>query len=161
MLGKARIITFVDCKIEGVKTDMQNTKTIEHKGFIQSIENGLIKVSILAQSACASCHAKGACSMSDMQDKTIDIYNNTENYKLGESVNVILEQKLGFKALFLGYMLPFIIVLTSLIILTATTHNEALSGLISLALLVPYYVGLYTQKEKLKKSFSFKIEKLD
>jgi len=140
---------------------MQNTKTIEHKGFIESIENGLIRVSILAQSACASCHAKGACSMSDMQDKTIDIYENAENYKVGESVNVILDQKLGFKALFLGYILPFIILMLSLIILTITTENEALSGLISLGLLVPYYFVLYTQKEKFKKSFSFRIEKLD
>lgn len=147
------------------KTDavfwMQNAKTIEHKGFIQSIENGLIKVSILAQSACASCHAKGGCSVSDIQDKTIDVYENSHNYKVGESVNVVLEQKLGFKALFLGYILPFIIVLISLIILTITTKNEAIAGLVSLGLLIPYYIGLNTQKEKLKKSFSFKIEKLD
>jgi positive regulator of sigma E activity len=140
---------------------MQDTKTIEHKGFIKSIENGLIKVSILAQSACASCHAKGGCSVSDVQDKTIEIYNNSDSYQVGENVNVILEQKLGFKALFLGYVLPFIIVLTSLIILSVLTKNEALSGLVSLGLLIPYYIGLYSQKEKLKKIFSFKIEKLN
>lgn len=140
---------------------MQNSKTIEHKGIIQSIENGLIKVNILAQSACASCHAKGGCSMSDVQDKIIDIYDNNTNYEIGENVNVVLEQKLGFKALFLSYILPFLIVLIALIVLSFATQNEALAGLVSLGLLVPYYVGIYFQKDKLKKSFSFKIEKLN
>ena len=139
---------------------MQDSKTIEHKGVVLASEKGHIKVNILSQSACASCHAKGACNVSDVQDKTIDVYNGINDYQIGESVNVVMEQKAGFKALFLGYVLPFIIVLCSMIITSSLTEYEAIIGLVSLGILIPYYVVLYSYKEKFKKSFSFKIEKL-
>ena len=139
---------------------MSKSKSIEHKGRIDSIDGNKINVSILAVSGCASCHAKGVCSAADMQEKSVEVYDFTNQYQVGDEVNVTLKQTLGFRALFLGYVLPFILVLFILIILTAITNNEAISGIGALAVLVPYYAGLFVLRNKIRKKFTFTINKI-
>ena len=140
---------------------MQSSKSVEHKGTVESISDGMVKVNILSLSACASCHARGACSVADMQEKIIDIRTPETNFSIGETVNVAMQQSLGFKALFLGYVLPFILVMIILFSCAAAGFSEGKSGLLSLAVLPPYYLVLYMLKDKLRKTFSFRIQKLD
>jgi positive regulator of sigma E activity len=139
---------------------MSDSKSIEHKGRIDSIDGNKINVSFVAMSACASCHAKGVCSAADMQEKSVEVLDFTKQYNVGEEVNVTLKQSLGFRALFLGYVLPFIIVLLVLIILTVITKNEAVSGIGALSVLVPYYLILFLLKDKIRKRFTFTISKI-
>lgn len=139
---------------------MSNTKSIEHKGRIESIDANKISVNFLALSGCASCHAKGVCSAADMQEKSVEVFDFTNQYTIGEEVNVILKQSLGFRALLLGYVLPFILVLLILIILTAISDNEAVAGLSALSVLVPYYLILFLLKDKIRKKFTFAITKI-
>lgn len=134
-----------------------STSVITHKGVIDSIKNNLVKVRILNLSACSSCHAKGGCSASDMEEKIIDVYNDTKEYKIGESVTISSELSTGFKALFLGYVLPFLIVLITLIILTSLNISEIKAGFFALVSLIPYYTGLYFFRDQVKKNFTFKI----
>ena len=77
---------------------MSNSKSIEHKGRIDFIDSNKINVSILAMSGCASCQVKGVCSASDMQEKNIEVFDFTNQYEVGEEVNVVLKQSLGFRA---------------------------------------------------------------
>jgi len=139
---------------------MSDSKSIEHKGRIDSIEENKINVSFLAMSGCASCHAKGVCSAADMQEKSVEVIDFTNQYRVGEEVNVTLKQSLGFRALLLGYVLPFVIVLVMLIVLTIITENEAISGLGALSVLIPYYVVLFLLKDKIRKQFTFRINKI-
>lgn len=138
---------------------MSSNKTVEHTGIIETIDNDAIKVSILSQSACSSCHAKGGCSASDMQNKTVEINHWQGDFKIGEAVRVILQESLGFKALFLGYLLPFLIVLVTLITVYSITNQQGMAGLLSLGILIPYYLTLYLLRDNIKKSFSFAIKK--
>ncbi|NOQ27654.1 MAG: Fis family transcriptional regulator [Bacteroidales bacterium] len=139
---------------------MANSKSIEHKGRIETIDGNNINVSILAMSGCASCHAKGVCTASDMQEKIVEVYDITNQYQVGEEVNVVLKQSLGFRALFLGYVLPFLLVFFILIVLTLITNNEAISGIGALSVLVPYYIILYILRNKIRKKFTFIINKI-
>lgn len=140
---------------------MSNSKSIEHKGRIDSIDDNKINVSFIALSGCASCHAKGVCTVADMQEKSVEVFDYTNQYQVGEEVNVTLKQALGFRALFLGYVLPFILVLTLLIVLSVATHNEAIAGLGALVVLVPYYSVLFILRDKIRKKFTFTINKID
>lgn len=140
---------------------MSNSKSIEHKGRIDSIDDNKINVSFIALSGCASCHAKGVCTVADMQEKSVEVIDYTNQYQVGEEVNVTLRQALGFRALFLGYVLPFILVLTLLIVLSAATHNEAIAGIGALAVLLPYYSLLFILRDKIRKKFTFTINKID
>lgn len=134
-----------------------SSNNITHQGVIEAIENNLVKVRIVNLSACASCHAKGACSAADMDEKVIDVFTNNKNYKLGQTVTIASKLKSGYKAIFYGYVLPFLLVFITLIILTVLSFTETTAGLISLGILIPYYVTLYLFRNQLGKSFTFEI----
>ena len=123
-------------------------------------EDSLI-VNIVNQSACSSCHAQGACSVADFQEKEIEISHFTKKYSRGQEVTIIFREAQGFAALFYGYILPFILVLTTLIIMTSVSNNELLGGLIALAVLIPYYTTLYFLRHLLKKVFKFELEEIN
>ncbi len=132
--------------------------TISHKGIVESIVNDIVSVNITSVSACSSCHAKGACNASDMQDKVIEANLRNKQLKIGEPVTVIAKESMGFLALFLGYVFPFLLVLTTLIVSTAVSIKETYAGLLSISILIPYYLALYLTKDKIKKSFIFEIQ---
>ncbi len=139
---------------------MNEQKQITHTGIIKAKDGNSLNVSIMQQSACAKCTVKGVCEMAEKEEKIVNIQTPTPNdFKIGEMVTVFYKQTLGFRALLLGYLLPFLIVLTALIILMAITNNEAISALTALGLLIPYHITLHLTKNKLKKTFSFSVEK--
>ena len=136
------------------------SETIRHKGIVRQISGEVVRVNIIAESACASCHAKGICGLADMQEKTIEIKQSHEAYHAGEEVDVVMKESLGMKALFYSYMLPFIILLTVLIVMTALGINELQAGLFSLPVLIPYYLLLFFFRKRLERVFHFSLEKL-
>ncbi|MBN1987155.1 MAG: SoxR reducing system RseC family protein [Prolixibacteraceae bacterium] len=139
------------------KTRITNTK-IKHKGFVKEIRDNKLIVNIINESACSSCHAKGACTVADYQDKEIEITTYQNVYSPGQEVTVLFQESKGFAALFYGYLFPFIIVLLTLITASAFTKNELFSGLLSLGILIPYYITLYFFRHLLKKVFKFEVE---
>jgi sigma-E factor negative regulatory protein RseC len=133
-------------------------KTVDHQGKVQEITSNDVLVKIVSHSACSSCHAKGACGVSDTAEKIVVVHKASHNFLVGQDVKVILKQSLGFKALLWGYVFPFFVVLFSLILLTSFGVPEARAGLASLAMLLPYYFGLYAFRDRLSKQFTFDIE---
>ncbi|RLD50466.1 MAG: Fis family transcriptional regulator [Bacteroidetes bacterium] len=139
---------------------MEKVKQIEHRGVIKKIAGNNLKISIIAKSACLSCQLNTSCSVSDVEEKIIDVtILNPEIYRVGESIDVYFKQTLGYRALFLGYLLPFVIVFSILTITMFLTKNEGISGLTALGALFPYYLILYLKKDKIQKTFSFSIKK--
>ncbi|WP_372772836.1 SoxR reducing system RseC family protein [Mangrovibacterium sp.] len=134
---------------------------ISHTGIVKKLSENKIIVGIVNESACASCHAKGSCTAADMKDKEVEINQFNGEYHLGQRVTVIGKTSQGFKALFLGYLLPFIILLTILIITTSLRIPEGTGGLLALASLIPYYFVLYLVRNRIKRSFEFEIKPLE
>ncbi len=125
------------------------------------MDNHSLIVSILNQSACSSCHAKGACSVADFQEKEIEITHFSQKYQPGQEVTILFRETQGFTALWFGYLMPFLLVLFTLIIAVSLTKNELISGLLSLAILIPYYITLYFFRAYLKKVFKFEVEEMN
>ena len=121
---------------------MSTAKTIEHIGVVKSVDDDSIIVGIVKNSGCASCQAKESCNISETEEKEIEINQFEKNYSIGEQVKVYFSESLGFRALFLGYVLPFLIVLSILIVLTIVKINEGIAGLFALGSLLPYYLIL-------------------
>lgn len=136
---------------------LMSSSVITHDGVIDSISNHLVRVRIINMSACSGCHAKGACNAADQEEKIIDVYTDGTKHKLGEKVTIASKLSTGFKALLYGYLLPFILVLITLIVLTVMNLNEIKAGLFSLATLVPYYFILFIFRKHIKKNFTFEI----
>jgi sigma-E factor negative regulatory protein RseC len=134
------------------------SEVISHPGIVQSLDNGIARVKIQSVAACGSCTVKGACSMAEMEEKIIDIpITDTDTYTIGEMVTVSMNPSLGNLAVVLGYLVPFILVLATLIVSIASGLNEGLAGLLSLAVLVPYYLIIHKNKKRLSKTFTFHI----
>lgn len=134
---------------------------VEQCGRVIDIRPGKVIVSILSSSMCSSCHAKGACGALDSKDKEIEVKTEDYNkYKIDDNVTVYMDRKLGFKAVFLGFLLPFLIMI-SLIFLIKFLFPEVLDiylALSSLTSLVIYYYLIYLLRNKIDKEFVFKIK---
>jgi sigma-E factor negative regulatory protein RseC len=133
-------------------------EVISHPGIVTSLENGIARVKIQSVAACGSCSVKGACSMAEMEEKIIDIpIAEPDKYKVGEMVTISMKPSLGNLAVFLGYLLPFLLVLATLIVSIVSGLDQGLAGLLSLSILVPYYLIIHKNKKRLSKTFSFHI----
>jgi len=135
-------------------------KKIEHEGIVDQISDKAIRVKIMSMSACASCHAKGACTVADMEEKEVEV-PLAGNYKVGQRVMVTGSTTQGLQAAWWAYILPILLLLLTLFVSFSLTGNEALAGLLALVVLVPYF-GLIKLSEKfMKKTFQFTINSIN
>ncbi|MBP6871744.1 MAG: SoxR reducing system RseC family protein [Bacteroidales bacterium] len=133
--------------------------TIIHPGVIDHIEGDKAFVKILSQSACGSCHAKGMCTVAEVEEKIVEVgINPGAAHKEGDAVMVRMDESLGRKAVWMGYGLPFIILMSSIVIFLSVLNNEGLAALLSIAMLAPYYLVLYLMRGRLHKEFRFRID---
>jgi len=132
---------------------------IEHPGMVLKVLDDSVEVMILSQSACASCHAKGACTAADMEEKIVSISKSQpHSYKVGQQVTVFMQQKMGTLAVLFGYVFPFVFMLITLIVLLINGFGEGVAGLSSLGGLVIYYVILFLFRERISNKFVFAIK---
>ena len=132
---------------------------IDHDGIIEHIEGDVAHVKINSESACAACHAKGVCGAADQEEKYLDIPLEGVEYQRGETVRIQVARRLGFKAVALGYVYPFVLLMAVLIMLTVAGINELKAGMIALLSLLPYYLVLFLARNRIKKTFTFSIQK--
>lgn len=131
---------------------------VTHPGIVKKVESNRIEIAIMVTSACASCEIKGACSVSDVEEKSVMVdINNNEQYKVGQNVTIEMSQSLGTWAVLLGYVFPFLVLLTGLIIFIELGLDQGIAGILSLALLLPYYFTIYLLREYLGTRFNYNI----
>jgi len=134
-----------------------NPGTINHEGIVQKADDKSVIVSISAASACSGCHAEGSCTLSGKEEKIIEV-SGSYNVKPGDTVTILMKQSMGYTALFLGYLLPLIAVIAILIILISMKVPELGAGLISLAMLIPYYIVLFFFRKRINEKFTFTLK---
>ena len=134
-------------------------ETISHEGVITKITDDSLEIKITAMSACAACHAKSACTMSDQAEKILTVPRpENQEFHLFQKVNVIMTVGQGNKAAVLAYLIPIVLLLAVLFVCLGLGLSEGLSALISIAALIPYYTVLYIRRDKIKRQFEYRIE---
>jgi len=134
-------------------------QVVTHPGWVKNIDKDKVEVSIIVNSACASCEIKGSCNLSEMKEKIIEVNQKPSGkYKTGQPVTVIMKQSLGTWAVLLGYFFPFLVVVISLFAFVSAGLDQGLSALLSIGLLIPYYLVLYFTKDYIRKQFSYTIQ---
>ena len=138
---------------------MKNTETISHEGVVTKITDDELEIKIVAQSACAACHAKSACGMGEQAEKILTVPRPKEKtFEINQKVNVKMAIGQGNKAAVLAYLIPIMLLLAVLFVCLGLGLNEGLSALISIVALVPYYIVLYLRRDKLKQKFDYIVE---
>lgn len=134
------------------------SKNITHDGVVVGIDGQDVHVLIVQHSACAGCHAKGACTASDSKDKIIIAKSRGEAYQIGERVLLVGSNSMAWSALAYAFILPLILSIALLFVVSGIV-SEAMSCLFVLALLAIYYFILFLFRSKLETKFVFYIEK--
>ena len=138
---------------------MKNEETISHEGIVTKITDDELEIKILAQSACAACHAKSACGMGEQAEKILTVPRpKGKDFAIGQKVIVRMAIGQGNKAAVLAYLIPILLLLAVLFACLGLGVNEGLSALISIVALIPYYIVLYLRRDKLRKQFDYTIE---
>ena len=133
--------------------------SIAHDGIIVEITPDFTTVEILSSSACASCHAKGLCGMSEEEKKLIMVPTDPYTvYSEGQQVKVMTKKSMGLKAVWISYVIPLLILLILILSLSSVIGNEAYVGLAAIAVVALYYFVIWLLRNKLESEFVFYIE---
>ncbi len=135
-------------------------KLIEHSGIITHLDAEKIYVRIHQQSACSACHAKSACAASDKKEKEIVVKNTYRNLQIGDSVMLYGKSSTGLFAVLLAFVFPFLLILLCLLLLRNFDVSETVAALISLGMLMPYYLILSLFNKKLSNKLQFTLDKI-
>ena len=144
---------------------------IKHDGIVIAVNgDGTVRVRIVQTSACAACKAKAMCASAESKEKEILALflgeeakrqeGERQDIKLGDEVVVMVQQKMGWKAILLAYMLPFIVMMTVVAIGNGLLGiREEVIGTAALCAMGVYYIVLGFFKDKIQKDFSFTARK--
>ena len=142
-----------------MRSFMNENETISHEGIVTKITDDELEIKIMAQSACAACHAKSACGMGEQAEKILTVPRpKGKDFAINQKVNVKMAIGQGNKAAVLAYLIPILLLLAVLFVCLGLGLNEGIAALISIVALIPYYIVLYLRRDKLKNRFSYIIE---
>ena len=135
------------------------SQKICHSGLVERIDDGCVHVRIVQTSACAACKVAGYCNAAESKEKIIDVYcDSVAAYQVGQQVVVSTSGQVAVKALLWAFGVPFVLLMTVLVLVLLLTANEGLAALSALAALVPYYLVLWLLRNKMREQLAFRIE---
>jgi positive regulator of sigma E activity len=133
---------------------------IEHSGTIEKISGGCAVVRILQTSACGACRVAGRCSAAEFREKLVSVRcAEAAGYCVGDSVVVSISREVAFRALLLSFGVPFVLIVSVLLVVSLLSGNEVLGALLSLSVLVPYYFFLWFFRHRLNDSVQFEMRR--
>ncbi len=147
-----------DMKEPDIHSLMTDQHSIRHAGTVSKISGNTVTVRLNGNINCSGCSSKSACGMAESESEEIELQNQGDTFKINESVELVLEKNLGFKAVLWAYIFPFILMLSSLFI-SLVFFSEPVSGLIALFVLIPYYAVLYFSKNIFQRVFKLSLIK--
>ena len=132
---------------------------ITHTGKIVEITPDFTTVQIVVSSACASCHAKSLCGMSEDEEKVIMLPTDPyATYNVGDEVQVYTKMSMGLKAAWISYVIPLAILMILILSLSAVIESEALRALAAIGGVCVYYFFIWLFRERLANEFVFYIK---
>ena len=132
---------------------------ISHSGRIIEMTPQYIDVEIISESACSACHAASLCSLSESKSKIVRVPLDFRDWAVGEEVEVCLKKTMGYKAVWISYVAPLILLFA---VLMGTKHfgmEELFSGLSAIGAVALYYFVIWLLRERLRNEYTFYINK--
>lgn len=134
-------------------------KVVQHRGTVQSTEQGKVVVRITSRSACGSCAAKQACGLAETTEKVVEVYTaDWAQYKAGDEVLVGVKQQIGMKAVAMAYGGALVVLLAALILSTEVLHlGDGIAVLVTIGAVALYYGALWLMKDRIEQTIHFTI----
>lgn len=132
---------------------------ISHSGKITEITPQYITVEMISASACSSCHAAPMCSLSESKVKTVQVPFDFRDWSIGEEVEVCMKKSMGYKAVWISYVIPLILLFSVLLGVSKAGVPELFSGLAAIAAVALYYLVIFLFRNRLRNEYTFYINK--
>jgi len=137
---------------------MSHRETITHEGRVLKVPgNGTAEVEILVSDSCSGCQAKSVCSAGKSETKVITAKCDTSLLP-GDMVRVEMPLSQGFQALLIGYIVPFIVLISAFIAASVAGAGELVSALLSFAAIGCWYLAVWLLRGRINEKFEFKIK---
>lgn len=114
---------------------MQN---VVHSAIVTQVFKGYVTVILSEVSGCSTCQLKSACGADQVEVKEFKVLTGNEQYQKGDAVTIGMHQSMGLKAVFLAYVVPFIILMT-VILLSQRILKEWVAGFLVITFIAVYY----------------------
>jgi len=138
---------------------MSKKNEIVHTGRILEITPDFTTVEIVVSSACASCHAKSLCGMSEEEEKVIMLPTDPyAQHKVGDEVQVCTKMSMGLKAVWISYVIPLAVLMILILSLSSVIESEALRALVAIGGVAVYYFIIWLFRDRLATEFVFYIK---
>ena len=136
------------------------SESISHKGKIVKITPQVTTVAFTQHGACSQCHAAGLCSMGDVAEKVVELPTDPySKHAVGDEVEVFLKASMGFKAVYLAYLIPLVVLLAIILGLMSLGVGEVVAGLSGIAAVGVYYLVLWLFRGKLQNEYVFTLKR--
>ena len=132
---------------------------IRHTGIVEQVSGNRVVVLIGQTSACAGCHAASMCMASERKEKRIE-GTLLDSVQTGDEVEVMVKEQMGWLAVLLAYIVPFVLLVAAVAGFNRLGWSEAQAGTAALASVAIYYVILRLFRNKLQRKFTFEIKKI-
>ena len=109
---------------------------------------------------CAACKVAGYCNAAESKEKIVDVFCSLAAQKLtvGQTVTVTASRQVATQALLWAFGLPFLLMVSVLIMILKWTGSEGLAALSGLGVLIPYYIVLWLFRGRMRDMLAFTIE---
>ena len=136
------------------------SSALQHRGVVIAVAADAVTVSVMSQSACAGCHAKGVCGESGAERIIRVSTPSASEYSVGDRVVVaLLEQSMAISSVVWGYMVPLVVLLVALFGSVAFGLSDGVAAIASIVAVVIYYAGLYLTRKIFERKIEFTIFK--
>lgn len=138
----------------------ESSLSVQHRGIVESVDDGRVTVVVEPQSACAGCHARGFCGEKG-ETRTITVETPyAKDFVVGERVIVaLLSNKMAISSVVWGYLAPLVVLLATLFAAKGLGFADGTSAISSIVAIAIYYVVLYLLRRTFDKKIKFTIIK--
>lgn len=132
---------------------------ISKEGEIIALTDKIVKVRYLCASACRNCPAQNLCPSHENQNKEIEIMRDKDKiYHIGDKVKINLQERSGWLAIIVAYIIPLAIVLGFISYATAEKWSELTTATIGLLIVPVYYILLNRMSKRLQTMIKIEIQ---
>ncbi|MBV6644895.1 MAG: SoxR reducing system RseC family protein [Cyclobacteriaceae bacterium] len=129
---------------------------ISHQGIVTNLIGNKAIVSLIESAECHECRLKSFCG-----ERHTDRFEvPRDRFEIGDPVVLEMAIKTGFRAVFYGYFLPFLLVFLATVLGSVLNIEEIWVGLSALLIIAIYLIGLIALKSYTKDHFHLKASKL-
>lgn len=114
-------------------------KTLKQNAKIVAVNGDTITCTIVCAEACAGCAANALCGAGNEQ-KTITLVDISRCRNVGDDIEIEVSTKTGLRAIAMAYLIPVVLIIATLLITQSIAISELWQGLITLGVVVIYYI---------------------